>query len=412
MKRHFTDWLGAYCDYTKHLEAPSNIHFFAGVQAIAGALRRQVWFDQGYFTWHPNQYIIIVAKAGIANKSTSIGVAMDLLREVPGVNFGPSSITWQALIQAMGNATEQVEINGEFHTQSCLSFVASELGTLIDFHNREMIDVLVDLWDGKTGSWEKMSKMSGKEIIVNPWISLIAGTTPAWLMANVPESAIGGGFTSRCLFVYGSTKRHLCAYPKTNFEADHWEMRQKLIEDLEHISLLKGAFRMTHETQAYGESWYERLWTDTPPHLKSPRYEAYLARKQTHVHKLAMIISASKRDSLEITMDDFTIAEGLLTSIEDDMALALDKIGKAPVAQIFDMIQDMIIRQGPLEYSEVIQLICRVACNGDAQNVLNLAHLGNICVSKNVGGKTLIHLPEDFKRKEHKVFDIHAFKRN
>lgn len=408
MKRNFENWLEAYCAYTQHLEAPTNIHFFAGVQAIAGALRRQVWFDQGYFTWHPNQYIIIVAKPGIANKSTSIGVAMDLLREIPGINFGPSSMTWQALIQAMGDATEQVEIAGEFHTQSCLSFVASELGTLIDFHNREMIDVLVDLWDGKTGTWEKMSKISGKEIIINPWISLIAGTTPAWLMANVPESAIGGGFTSRCLFIYGSTKRHLCAYPKSNFEADHWEIRQKLVEDLEHIANLKGGFQMEQETQAYGEVWYEKLWTDTPVHLKSPRYEAYLARKQTHVHKLAMIISASKRDTLEITIEDFCKAEGLLTSIEDDMTLALDKIGKAPVAQVFDAIQETIMRNGPMEYSEILQTVCRMYCNGDAKEVLNNAHLSNICVSKNVGGKIMIDLPANFARKEQKVFDLHS----
>lgn len=408
MKRHFENWLGAYCDYTKHLEAPTNIHFFAGVQAIAGALRRQVWFDQGYFTWHPNQYIIIVAKPGIANKSTSIGVAMDLLREIPGVNFGPSSMTWQALIQAMGDSTEQVEIAGEFHTQSCLSFVASELGTLIDFHNREMIDVLVDLWDGKTGAWEKMSKANGKEIIINPWISLIAGTTPSWLMANVPESAIGGGFTSRCLFVYGSTKRHLCAYPKSNFEADHWEMRQKLVEDLEHISSLKGGFRMEQETQAYGEAWYDKLWTDTPLHLRSPRYEAYLARKQTHVHKLAMIISASRRDTLEITMHDFVEAEGILTSIEDDMALALDKIGKTETAQIFDAIQEEIIKYGPRPYDEIMQSICRMSVNGDAKHVLDMAHLSGICTSKSVGGITMIDLPKDFKRKESKVLELHS----
>lgn len=395
MARNFSNWIEAYCHHTRHLEAPTNIHFFAAVQAMAGALRRQVWFDQGYFSWYPNQYVIVVAKPGVVNKSTSIGVAMDLLREVPGINMGPSSITWQALVQAMGQAAEQVEINGEFHTQSCLTFVASELGTLIDFHNREMIDVLVDLWDGKTGAWEKMSKASGKETIVNPWISLTAGTTPAWLAANVPESAVGGGFTSRCLFVYGKAKRHLSAYPKTSFDAEHWEFRRKLVADLEHISMLKGPFSMNAEARAYGEVWYERLWTNTEPHLRSPRYEGYLARKQTHVHKLAMIISAAQRDDLDIRLEDFAAAERLLTSTEDDMAVALDKIGKAETGQVLDMLKDWLEREGKVEYSHVVRFICRTSGQADARLVLDLAHAAGLCVSKIEGSKTFIYLVED-----------------
>ena len=395
MTRHFDNWIEAYCHHTRHLEAPTNIHFFAAIQALAGALRRQVWFDQGYFSWYPNQYVIVVAKPGVVNKSTSIGVAMDLLREVPGINMGPSSITWQALVQAMGQAAEQVEIGGEFHTQSCLTFVASELGTLIDFHNREMIDVLVDLWDGKTGAWEKMSKASGKETIVNPWISLTAGTTPAWLAANVPESAVGGGFTSRCLFVYGKVKRHLSAYPKTSFDHEHWEFRRKLIADLEHISMLKGPFSMDAEARAYGEIWYERLWNNTEPHLRSPRYEGYLARKQTHVHKLAMIISAAQRDSLDIRIEDFAAAERLLTSTEDDMAIALDKIGKAETGQVLDMLKDWLEREGKVEYHHVVRFICRTSGQSDARLVLDLAHAAGLCVSKIEGSKTFIYPIED-----------------
>lgn len=392
--RNFDDWISAYCHFTRHLEAPTNIHFFAAVQAIGGALRRQVWFDQGYFNWYPNQYVIIVAKPGIVNKSTSIGVAMDLLREVPGINMGPSSITWQALVQAMGQAAEQVDINGEFHTQSCLTFVASELGTLIDFHNREMIDVLVDLWDGKTGSWEKMSKMGGREAIVNPWIALTAGTTPAWLAANVPESAVGGGFTSRCLFVYGKEKRHLCAYPKTVLDPEHFDYRQKLIADLEHISMLKGEYRMDAETRAYGEIWYERLWTETPANLRGPRYEGYLARKQTHVHKLAMIIAAGRRDELVVKLEDFALAESILSAAEDDMAIALDKIGKAEMGQVLDILQDTIAG-GPVDQAAVIRTLVRFCNMTDAKQVLDMAHHAGICRSEVRGTKTYIVKAEE-----------------
>lgn len=367
MARYFPNWLQAYTQFTEQLEAPTNVHFFSGVSAVASALNRKVWFDMGHFQWRPNFYIIVVGKAGLVNKSTSIGVAMDLLREVPGIHIGPSSITWQALIQHMGQVTEQVDIGGEFHTQSCLSFVASELGTLIDFHNREMIDVLVDLWDGKTGSWDKMTKLSGKESIVNPWISLIAGTTPTWLAANVPESAIGGGFTSRCVFIYGREKRHLMAYPTDCIPPEHAEFKRRLISDLEHITLnVKGEYKLSTDAKIYGQTWYVNLWTKPPEHLQGPRFEGYLARKQTHLHKLAMVFAAAQRDELIITLDDFLQAQGMLDSLEDDMILALDKVGRSESSLQMDMIIDYVRRNGKVTQQDIVRALAKTA---DAQSV-------------------------------------------
>lgn len=385
MPRHFDNWLNAYTDFTAALEAPLNIHFFSGVSAIAGVLRRHVWFDQGMFKWFPNFYIIVVARPGIVNKSTSIGVAMDLLREVPGVHMGPSSITWQGLVMSMGGVTEQVEIGEDLHTQSCLTFAASELGTLIDFRNREMIDVLVDLWDGKTGSWEKMTKMSGTEAIVNPWINVIAGTTPAWLQANVPESAIGGGFTSRCIFVYGSAKRYLVAYPKKHLPKEHFEIRDRLIADLEHMSMLRGEYVLTPEAEEYGQEWYVKLWTETPEHLRDARFEGYVTRKQTHLHKLMMIIAASQRDEMILTKEDFIRAETMLASAEDDMLLVFNNIGRHEASLTMDELVDFLEKKGGVPQSEIYRLLARRGDFTFIQNMVNLAITSDLVHTKQVG---------------------------
>jgi hypothetical protein len=76
-----------------------------------------------------------------------------------------------------------------------------------------MVDLLVSLWDGKQGAFEKKTKGSGSDSVENPWINLIACTTPAWIAGNFPEYMIGGGFTSRCIFVYAEKKAKLVAYP-------------------------------------------------------------------------------------------------------------------------------------------------------------------------------------------------------
>ena len=351
-RRNCENWLQSYMDLTEASEAPTTFHFFAAVFAIAGALRRRVWFDQGLFKWFPNFYIIFVARPGIATKSTALGQAENLLREVPGIKFGPASTTWQALIQLVANSGEEHEINGKPMLMSCLSFAASELGNLIDFRNRDLIDAMVDLWDGKTGAWEKASKMYGIETINNPWINLIAGVTPSWLSANVPETAVGGGFTSRCIFVYGNEKRHLSAYPRRRMNEGHGKLRQKLLADLEIISQMQGEFVLTPEAEDYGVHWYEQLWRNPPEHLQGERMEGWRARKQTHLHKLCMILSAAERGDRVITLQHFQMIEQILGAVENDTLLALDRVGRAKVSLTMDQFREYIARKKSVKYSD------------------------------------------------------------
>jgi len=89
------NWIQSYLEYSSLSEAPENFHFWTAVSCIAGALRRRVWIDQGYFQWTPNFYIIFTAPPGIVSKSTTASIGMRLLREVPGIQFGPdASSAW------------------------------------------------------------------------------------------------------------------------------------------------------------------------------------------------------------------------------------------------------------------------------------------------------------------------------
>ena len=106
MPRHFTHWIKAYLDYTKASESPDSFHFWTAVSTLAGALRRRVWQDQLLFQWIPNFYIVFVAPAGIATKSTTLNFGMNLLEKVPDVVFGPESGSWQGLGDALADSTQ------------------------------------------------------------------------------------------------------------------------------------------------------------------------------------------------------------------------------------------------------------------------------------------------------------------
>lgn len=354
MPRNFADWLSAYVEYASFSEAPKRMHFWSGVAAVAGALRRRVWLDMAYFRWHPNFYIILVAPPGIVSKSTTASIAMNLLKKVPGANFGPDIVTWQALVKAFADSSESFELNGEWHTMCAFTIESSEFGNLLNPADREMVDLLVTLWDGKQGAFTKITKAAGNDMVENPWINLIACTTPAWIAGNFPEYMIGGGFTSRCLFVYADTKDKLVAYPSLAVPKDILTVQQALVQDLEHIAVsLLGAYILSPEAVEWGIAWYEAHYKTKPPHLDDDRFGGYLARKQTHIHKLAMVLAAAQRDKLVILPDDLAVANTMVTDLEEDMPKVFARIGRTEISiQAERFIQYIQQQGGAVPYDE------------------------------------------------------------
>ena len=363
MSRHLKNWLDAYLAYMEFSEAPKHFHFWAGIAAVAGALRRKVYIDQIYFRWSPNFYIIFVAPSGIATKSTAMDAAMDILKEVQSIYFGPNTMTWQALIQDLGRAQEHVLIpGGEYETQSCLTFASRELGSLLDPRDRKLLDVLVDLWDGKTDAWRKATQTYGDQIAINPWLNIAACTTPSWIADNMPRHVIGGGFTSRCLFVYGDKKEKFIAYPKKIAEERkglEWvaKLRQDLVHDLEEISLISGEYHIEKEAEEFGEPWYEDIYKRPARHLLVHNFDGYLARKQSHVHRVAMVIAASYTDERRITLDDLQTAIALVEDLETDMVKVFSHIGKDEAANRTEEVLRIIRIHRSLSYSQFFRLV-------------------------------------------------------
>jgi hypothetical protein len=147
----------------------------------------------------------------------------------------------------------------------------------------------------------------------------------------MPAAVVGGGFTSRCVFVYTERKEKFVAYPADFVPKGIEELRGKLVADLEHISLnLCGEYRLTPAAKQWGEEWYHRLWTaDKDSGVVNDQGSGYKARKQTHTHKLAMILSASQRDELIVTDEDLMLADTLLTDVERDMMKVFSRIGRS-----------------------------------------------------------------------------------
>lgn len=346
-----SSWLKAYVAHERNSESPPAFHYWTAVFTVAGALRRRVWIDQRRFQWTTNMYIVLVAPPGVAAKSTTMRVGLNLLQRVEGIRLGPQSMTWQALFDNFILAKDVIELpGGETSPMSCLSIGIGELGTFMDPKNRECMDMITALWDGQKEPLKRSTRKDGELTIHNPWLNFLACTTPAWLKENFPEVQVGAGLTSRIIFVYGHEKAKYIAYPSEQVEdAAYKDEESALLHDLQRIAQLQGEYKLTPEAISWGEWWYRHHFNGgKPKHLASGRFDGYLARKQTHIHKLAMVLAASSRNELTITDTDLKEAEAQVSSLERNMVKVFDSIGVAHGARSASEVVTLIKNHGQI----------------------------------------------------------------
>lgn len=353
-------WLKTYVYHQRHSEAPTAFHFWSGVSTIAGALRRKVWTDHRYYQYTPNFYILLVAPPGVATKSTTLRQGLDLLRKVKGISFGPQSLTWQALLDSMKQAEVSTKLSdGTNMVMSCVHIAVSELGTFMRPENREYLDQLINLYDAQLGELSRKTLGAGETVITNPWLNLIACTTPSWIRDNFPEVLVGGGLASRILFVYADKKQQLVAYPELLIKDSEFDLEEKcLIHDLREISAISGPYRLTPDAYEWGDQWYKNMHNgNRPEHLSSERFAGYLSRKQAHFHKLAMVIAASERDERQLTASDLIAAEHYVSALEANMGAVFANVGVSSIAAVSNEILGRIRNVKKVSYRTLWQAV-------------------------------------------------------
>jgi hypothetical protein len=394
--RHFSNWLQAFVNYASYSEAPLLIYFWVGVSTIAGALRRKVWIDQVNFQWLPNFYTIIVAPPGIIAKSTSIDIGIDILKRVPGINFGPDVLTWQHLVTSMGEAVEtfKVPATGEIKTMSPITIASSELGNLINPDDREQIDALISLWDGRK-EFKKGTKTQGSDVLEYPWLNIIGATTPSWIANSVPQHMIGGGFMSRCVFLFADEKRQYVPFLDECVPRDHEETRTKLVEDLHRISAMAGSYTIHPGAREIVRAWYIEHYKNPPKGLNREQFGGYLARKQTHIMKLSMVLAAAQRNELVIMPDDISTAMQLVNGLEENMPRIYERMGAEQQTRGQMELVALVRQEGKISETDLFKRLFRILSHEDFVKAAQSAATAKLIKMQNEGKITFFYPGEN-----------------
>lgn len=394
-KRVCKDWLATFREYVSTTEAPEDMITWTGISTIAGMLGRRVWFKENTFTWYPNFYIIFIAPPGIVQKTTTINIGKGLLFEAGGVNFGPDIITWQSLVAKMVETRQGLldHENGQVDEASAISIFAGELGNFLNPKDREMINALTQLWDCPA-TFEKNTKMSGNDSIINPCVNLIGCATPSWVADSMPEYVAGGGFMSRSIFVYAEKKARLIAYPSRqviNGSREH--LRHDLVNDLQAIAHLYGEMKPTEEAYLWGEEWYSKCWNVEVEAAKEKGNAClihYYSRKQTQLHKIAMILAISESNTRVIELRHFQKAEILLKKAEEYLLIVSENIDNAPGAKIQTMIVNQMKLQKQMKKEELYHKLFHQATKAEFDTAVNSAIFAGYLTMQQKGGAIVL----------------------
>jgi hypothetical protein len=231
------------------------------------------------------------------------------------------------------------------------------MGSLVKMADPDMINLYIDLWDGKD-TYKKVTKTSGSDMIEGVWINMIACTTPQWLQETMPSVAVGGGFTSRCIFLHASEKVRLIPFVDEVVRSNHQERQDDLQHDLEYISVhLAGPLKISAAARDWYRPVYSEFWRTAKDTMDTKTLQGYAARKQTMLFKTAMLLSISRSDSLIIELEDVQLAYLMLEGVEDDMRKVFSHIGKSEQSVEAERLLEYIRRKGHVPYAEAYRQV-------------------------------------------------------
>lgn len=354
MSRRLKDWLTSYMEYTANTEPPKLYHIWTAISTVAAVLQRKCVMNWGDLRFYPNMYIVLCGPAGRARKGTAMAYGRNFLSRV-GVKIAAESIIREALIRDIAESqTTEIDDNGILSFHSSITVFAPELVVFLGYQNQQLMMDLTDWFDcgsGPDGTWTYRTKHQGTDEVVGIWVNMIGATTPDLLRSCLSMDAIGGGLTSRIIFVYEPDKFQSCPAPfRTPEEA---ALGEELYHDLEQIHLLKGVFKPTKGFIDLWIDWYVHQDQNRP--FNDQHLAPYCERRPVHLMKLATILSACHTDSMIVDRPDLERAIDILSNTEQKMPQTFSGVGKSPHAEVLSKVMNEIGMAGEMSVRQLQQ---------------------------------------------------------
>jgi hypothetical protein len=375
MPRRLENWITAYQEYTEETECAYLFNLWTGISSIASALQRKVWFNFGRLKICSNLFIIIVAEPGVARKTQAISFGEEIITEVPGIILAADSTTPAALLDDLESAEHESQFqDGTTMKHNSMTIVSGEFESFLGQKkdNARMVNLLTDFFDCKVRPFKYRTKHSGSNIINAICLNILAATTPESLASSLPHSAIGGGLTTRMIFLHSPGKEKKIDVPETSPRIE--QLKKDLIHDLSIIQRITGGYSFSPEGREWWRHWYNNFDEMSKTRIcKDPAFNGWYSRKPTFMLKISQIVAASQRDQRSIHPKDFEDSLALIETAEKGMGKTFTSIGRSAITAEIDMFISMVKQYRRISERLLMQIAFKDIDYGKLDNVARTA---------------------------------------
>ncbi len=313
-------WIEDFCEYTEGFPTAPTFRLWAGIAAVGGALERRVWALTARKQAFPNLFVMLVAPPG--RGKGVIDEVESLWRDTKKYKLSAHSVTRASLVDDLGNAKQTKILAGldgekkleEYH---CLLAPAEEFGNLVPAHDLAFLSALNYIYNCPANYRETRRGLKDDIDIINPCLTILAGTQPAYLASLLPDEAWGMGTMSRTIMVYADELVSVPLFSDGGKSQDDFAGERKaLVKSLAAFADMRGQVEFTPGAREALEDWRRNGQSPEPTHSKLANYNA---RRMLNCIKLSMIAAASARNSTIIEDDDICKAISWLLAAEERM---------------------------------------------------------------------------------------------
>lgn len=342
-RRHLPDWIDGWMEYTNNTEAPDLFRLWTAISVIASALQRKCYVSWGTsLTFYPNMYIVLVGPSGV-RKGTAMNPGLDILQDLGKIKIAAQATSLQALIRRLKDTNYQDPdlTTGKMQFHSSMTIFSKEFTVFLGYHNRELMSTLCDWYDCDK-SWKYETIARKVEEVIGVWVNLFGATTPSLIQSSMPMDAIGGGLTSRIIYVFEEEMGKMVFLPMQSQK--EVQLYEYLLHDLDKISCLSGQFSYT---EAFLDAWTDfRVEDRANPPFIDDRFSGYISRRPNHIMKLSMIMSASRGNrkmDMVLTKDDIDRAIDVLMQAERKMFRVFSGVGRSDISDILERVMTFLL---------------------------------------------------------------------
>jgi hypothetical protein len=204
---------------------------------------------------------------------------------------------------------------------------------------------LLTKWYDCPSHFDYHTMMRGKEEMNKVCCNMIAGTTPKGLKEGLPKHALGGGFTSRVVFVYQDKPEKRIAFPTLTDEQRR--LKGLLIEDLRVIGTMEGEVKLTKKAKEWFEDWYVGVYHPDDMHIQ---LDGYYGRKPDTLLKVAISLAASRSSELVVDELELRMALKALSKNEKYMPAIVQLVQMTEVGEETEKVLRCVGRREKIEH--------------------------------------------------------------